>query len=93
MIFTVTQENGKEVEISIEDLFNMIIEASTTKKEPLLKDVDSLTESLFLNLPKEYFSQTNFNQLFSVFFLSGFYYNNFITKNNVKIKENKENNV
>ena len=87
MIFIVTQEDGKETEISAETLFKMIIETSYAQKEPLLKDVDSITESLFLNLPKEYFSQTNFNQLFSVFFLSGFYYNNFINKNNVKIKD------
>ena len=87
MIFIVTQ-NGKETEISVEDLFKLIIETSAKQQEPLLKDVDAITESIFLNMPKEYFSQTNFNQLFSIFFLSGFFYNNFINKNSVKIKEN-----
>lgn len=87
MIFIVTQ-NGKETEISVEDLFKLIIETSAKQEEPLLKDVDAITESMFLNMPKEYFSQTNFNQLFSIFFLSGFFYNNFINKNSVKIKEN-----
>lgn len=88
MIFIVTQENGKETEISVEDLFKLIIETSAKQEEPLLKDVDVITENMFLNMPKEYFSHTNFNQLFSIFFLSGFFYNNFINKNSVKIKEN-----
>ena len=91
MIFIVTQEDGKEAEVSIETLFKLIIETSSNQKEPLLKDVDTITESMFLNLPKNYFSKTNFNQLFSIFFLSGYYYNNFTTKNKVRIK--KENNV
>lgn len=87
MIFIITQEDGKQAEIDTKDLFQLIIETSTKQQEPLLKDVDNITEAMFLNMPKEYFSQTNFNQLFSLFFLSGFYYNNFITKNNVRIKD------
>ena len=87
------ESNGNEFTLDEKELFAFLLKRIEKEYEENLhlKSAESYTKVLFKLLPDEIISKSNFNQLFTLFFLSGYYYSNFLNKNNVQIlTENKE---
>ena len=84
--------DDKEVHFTQEELFAFLLEkvhASYLDREHV-KNAESYTEEIFKLISPSILSTVTFNQLFSLFFLVGFYYSNFFNKNQVKIIEEQE---
>lgn len=83
--------DGKEISFNEKELFSFLFNRlqSEYQAKSELKNVSNYTESIFKLLPNEIVTQSNFNQLFTLFFLSGYYYCNFFNKNDVQIIEEK----
>ena len=93
MQFKVFSENGKELIFTQEELFTFILKKAyeNYSDNEYLSDSESHTASIFKILPSEDLTTVNLNQLLTIFFLSGYYYSNFCSKNSIQIiKENNE---
>lgn len=69
----------------------MLIEKAyeNSPNEKFLSNADDITAKLFELLDAKVLTSANLNQLFTMYFLFGFYYSNFINKNNVDLIQNE----
>lgn len=90
-IFTVLQED-KIFELTEKELFAFLFQKLQTDYPTVfeLENTEEYVKSIFSLFSDEIVTDSNFKELFTLFFLSGFYYSNFLSKNIVEIT--KENN-
>ena len=84
--------SDKELYFTEKELFAFLLEKihATSQEKDELKRSEEYTKNIFELLNNEIIANANFNQLFTLFFLSGFYYANFLSKNEVQIIEKNE---
>jgi hypothetical protein len=84
--FTLLQD-GKELKFTEKELFSFLFQ-QLQKKYPTvteLENVEDYVKTIFSLFSDEIVTDSNFKELFTLFFLSGFYYSNFLLKNDVQI--------
>ena len=84
--------DGNELYFTQEELFAFLLEkvhASYLDRDDV-KNAEQYTAEIFKLISPAILSTVTFNQLFSLFFLVGFYYSNFLNKNRVEILEEQE---
>lgn len=85
MKFTLHKEDST-IDISSLELNRLLLKKlSSYQEEDYIKHADEFVEQLFLALPSEDVAKYTLQQLLQLFFISGYYYNSFTTKNNVTI--------
>ena len=88
--------DGHELHFTQEELFAFLLDkvhASYMDRDDV-KNAEEYTTEIFKLISPAILSTVTFNQLFSLFFLVGFYYSNFLNKNQVEfIKKQEEKNV
>lgn len=84
--------DGKELSFTQEELFAFLLEKvhATYLDREDVKNAEMYTEEVFKLISPAILSTVTFNQLFSLFFLVGFYYSNFLNKNQVEIVEEQK---
>lgn len=84
--------DGSVVSFTEKELFAFLLEKihSSYLERADCKNAENYVQEIFMLISSEILSTANFNQLFTLFFLSGFYYANFIFKNEVQITEEQE---
>jgi len=89
--FVVKQDN-KQLEFTQEELFAFLFQRlqSDYQNLPELKNSQEYAKAIFSLLPDEIVTESNFKELFTLFFLSGFYYSNFFSKNEVQIIQEEQ---
>ena len=82
----------KELHFTQEELFAFLLEKvhATYLNRDDVKNAEAYIEEVFKLISPAILSTVTFNQLFSLFFLVGFYYSNFLNKNQVEITEKQE---
>ena len=90
----IVNQGDKQIEFKQEELFAFLFEKlqANYPNVPELKNVEEYVKSIFSLFSDEIVTESNFKELFTLFFLSGFYYSNFFSKNEVQIvqEERKE---
>lgn len=90
----VVKQDDKQIEFKQEELFAFLFERlqANYPNVPELQNVEDYVKSIFSLFSDEIVTESNFKELFTLFFLSGFYYSNFFSKNDVQIiqEEQKE---
>ena len=91
MIFKVKTEN-EELSLTQEQLFTQILAQAFKQyeEETLIEDHVSKINNL-LNKLNENNLDVTMKQIYSIYFLCGYFYKIFLTKNNVEIINNKDN--
>lgn len=85
MKFTVDKDDS-QISLSTLQLNRLLLKKlSTYQEQDYIKHADKIVEDLFLALPSEEIAKYTLQQLLQLFFISGYYYNSFTTKNNVTI--------
>ena len=89
-VFKITSDSA-EINITSQDLFSQILnqafsELETNEKIQNVEDYVSIIDSLISNLNENKLNIT-FNQIYSLYFLSGYFYKVFMSKNNVQLKQ------
>jgi hypothetical protein len=84
--------NGEDVKVSIEQIFDAILQKSFSDfdKNKNLKNLNEFIDYLNKTISKGHLHTTH-SQLYSVYFLTGYYYRLFLEKNNVSITNNEDN--
>lgn len=84
--------NGEDVKVSIEQVFDIILQKSLSDfdKNKNLKNLNDFIDCLNRTISKNHLHTTH-NQLYSVYFLAGYYYRLFLEKNNVSITNTEDN--
>ncbi len=85
-------KDDQKISISDEELFNLILKQCFVEDaNPHLLNLDKHIEIISKTLTNDLL-KANLSQLFSIYFMAGYYYKVFITKNSVEIKDNNYNN-
>jgi len=88
-MFKVKSEE-KQLSITTAKLFDLILkQCFVDSKNDFLIDVNSYTEEIAKTIKKDLLS-ANLNQLFSIYFMAGYYYKVFLNKNEVTINRNNK---
>ncbi|MAH45919.1 hypothetical protein CMI37_08810 [Candidatus Pacearchaeota archaeon] len=81
---------GEEVNISNTELFHLILKQCFLNEDnPHLHNIDNYVEIITETLKKDLL-KANLNQMFSVFFMAGYYYKVFLNNNNAIMEDTKE---
>ena len=90
----IVNQGDKQIEFKQEELFAFLFEKlqENYPNVPELENVEEYVKSIFSLFSDEIVTESNFKELFTLFFLSGFYYSNFCSNNEVQIvqEERKE---
>lgn len=82
--------NDEEITISNTELFQLILKQCFLNEEnPSLLNLDNYIEIIAEALKKDLL-KANLNQMFSIFFMAGYYYKVFLNKNNIMTKDTEE---
>jgi hypothetical protein len=83
--------NGENIKVSLEHVFNTILKESLSNfdNNKNLNHLDDFIDYLNKTTSKNLLDTTH-SQLYSVYFLAGYYYRLFLEKNNVSITNNKD---
>ena len=89
MTFKVTLDD-KEIEFTPKELFAFLLEKAKKRvdSEESLEDINSYIDSIFSLLPKDFLLKNSNLQVYKLYFLAGFYFSSFISKNQTQITKN-----
>jgi hypothetical protein len=89
-MFKIKKENDVSVNLSDAEAFNLILkQCLLDDQNPHLLNLNKHIEIISKTLKKDLL-KTNLNQMFSVYFLAGYYYKVFLLKNNPEIIHTNE---
>ena len=89
MTFKVTLDD-KEIEFTPKELFAFLLEKAKERvdSEESLQDINSYIDSIFSLLPKDFSLKNSNLQIYKLYFLAGFYFSSFVSKNQTQITKN-----
>lgn len=95
MFFKIQNEKEQNLNLTQDELFTQILaQAFKEKENEKTSDVEEFVSSINKLLTKLNSNNTNLDitlrQLHSIYFLCGYYYKVFLSKNNVKIEKEKQ---
>ncbi len=93
MIFKIESSENETVSLTEEQLFTQILaQAFKDKENNISTNVDNYVSTINSIITK--LNQSNldvtFKQIYTIYFLSGYYYKVFLNKNNVKINQKEK---